>query len=301
MVNHEASRLVDWLRRSPSAFTRRELGSRWSEAAFRSAERRGLIVPVAGPFFATTQQAESLITRAHAATRWFGAGTVLTGESAAHAWGLTDRDPAKVTVSAPLGRKHSCPPWLEVTRSEVRPPSSLWFECPVAVPAWAIVAAYGADRGRRLDDLVYRAVRERIASPDDISLVLAAMPRVRARVQLEGLLARVRDGAESHLEAMALRSVFNTAEFARFVRQHWVRAQGRSFRLDMFDHATLTAIELDGAEAHGWADQREADIRRDATLARVGIATIRLSYRSVNADPAWCRATVRDVLRARTV
>jgi very-short-patch-repair endonuclease len=181
----------------------------------------------------------------------------------------------------------------------VRPASTFWFECPIALPAWAVVTAYAERAAPRRDELVYRAIRDRITSVGDIAGVLALMPRVRGRAALERVLASAARGAESHLEGLALRDVFNTGDFVRFVRQHRLRVQGRGFRLDMFDHATLTAVELDGAEIHGAADQREADIRRDAILAGIGIATVRLSYRALTTDPGWCRATVLDVLRAR--
>lgn len=299
MVNHVASELAESLRRTPVPTSRRDLERRWSRPAFRSAANRGLIVAVAGSIYAAAEHAESLSTRAHAATQWFGQGTLLTGSAAAHAWGLLDEAPRQICVSAPPGRKRQGPEWLVATCTGVRPPQAEWFGCPIAMPAWAIVSAFGAEPDDVGNEMVYRAVRERLVTTSDLREVMSRMPRVRSRAALERTIAAAEAGAESHLEAIGLRNVFNTAEFSRFVRQHRVRAEGRPFRLDMFDHATLTAVELDGATVHGQLDRREADLRRDAILAGIGILTVRLSYRAVVNDPDWCRSRVRAVISAR--
>jgi len=106
-------------------------------------------------------------------------------------------------------------------------------------------------------------------------------------------------GAESHLETVALRRVFSTQEFSAFVRQHRVRANGSSYRLDMYHPATRIAVELDGAESHSAASQRLHDVERDAQLASVGITTIRFTYGDVVSRGSWCREIVRSALAAR--
>jgi very-short-patch-repair endonuclease len=68
----------------------------------------------------------------------------------------------------------------------------------------------------------------------------------------------------------------------------------------MFDAATRTAVELDGAETHGMAVQRVRDARRDARLATVGILTLRFTYGDLASRASWCREIVRRTLATRS-
>ncbi len=107
-----------------------------------------------------------------------------------------------------------------------------------------------------------------------------------------------RAGAQSYLEERAVYKVFNTAEFARFVRQHELVIEGNQFFLDMFDPATKTALELDGRDGH-LNEFRQKNITRDCWVATIGIQTLRFSYADLVERPEWCRAVVREVLQVR--
>jgi very-short-patch-repair endonuclease len=112
-------------------------------------------------------------------------------------------------------------------------------------------------------------------------------------------VAAIEAGAESYLEERALRQVFNTSEFDRLIRQHDVVIEGQAYRLDLYDDATRTAVELDSEEHHGRSPHRQRDVNRDVHLATIGIQTLRFTYRDITERPGWCRQMLRDGLRAR--
>ncbi len=118
---------------------------------------------------------------------------------------------------------------------------------------------------------------------------------------MAALVARVAAGAESYLEVHAMDEVFVGRRFRALLKQHVVSTGGGRYRLDMYDAASMTAIELDGATYHAGVKEWQRDLRRDADLAAVGILTLRFSYRDLTERPQWCRTTARDVLRLRSV
>jgi very-short-patch-repair endonuclease len=118
---------------------------------------------------------------------------------------------------------------------------------------------------------------------------------------MAALIARVAAGAESYLEVHGMEEVFVGRRFRNVLRQHVVSTRGGRHWLDMYDAASMTAIELDGATYHAGVKDWQRDLRRDADLAAVGILTLRFSYRDLTERPQWCRAAALDVLRLRSV
>ena len=169
----------------------------------------------------------------------------------------------------------------------------------MVLPAMAVCQAFAAHDARDRVALAFRALQLRIVSASEVRSALEAMPRVRGRRALEAVLDAFDKGAHSYLEMQGLRRVFSTNEFSAVIRQHTVRVDGRRFDLDIYDPGTLTAIELDGAGYHLSPDARQRDIRRDAALATLGIATVRFSYADVMDTPDRCREVARAVLAAR--
>jgi len=287
------------LRQSASAYSRTGIERRWSRDALRAALRSREVVRILPGLYSASECAESLYTRAHAATRWVGPTSALIGVGAAFVWGACDSPPDIVRVSAPYGTHRTCPPWLRVCRMAPAVPSSDWGQCAIATPAWAVVTAYLEAPRESRDRLIYRAVQRRLATPSEIAKVADSLTHVQGRRHLTRVLASAVAGAESHLEAVALRHVFSTSEFSRFIRQHKILVNGSAFRLDMFDPLTRTAIELDGAEVHVGTGPRARDVKRDALLASTGILTLRFTYADITAHGDWCRDMVRETLASR--
>ncbi len=299
MRNHEARSLIDALKSDQATMTRHAIQARWSRSALRAAVRSGDVTRILPEHYAASEHAESTLARAHAATSWVGHGSVLLGVGAASAWELCE-SPLAIVVSAPLGMSRAVPPWLTLSRTSETHPSAAWHGCAVALPALSIVTAYGHLARERADAMVYSAMQRGLTTPAEVIAVSATLTRAKGRHRLMSTIAAVGAGSESYLETIGLRSVFHTKEFAGFVRQHRMRVNGASYRLDMYHPATRTAVELDGEAGHDGTENRSRDVRRDVTLASVGIQTLRFTYRDLTTRARWCREMTRHTLAQRS-
>ncbi len=300
MRNTDAIDLIEALQRSGQALPRAILERRWSEPALRAAVLSGNVHRLLPGLYVATEHADSLFSRAHAATAWVGPRSVLIGTGAAAVWELCDAPTGRIRVSAPYGAHRTCPEWLRISRLPKPPPSADWRECAVATPAWAALTAYcEAPRSSR-DTLIYRVVQQGLATSSELAATAEALARIPGRSHLLTVISAAAAGAESHLEKVGLRSVFATREFSGFLRQHRLRTDGVTYRLDMFEPGTRTAVELDGAEAHHLPSQRLRDIERDARLAAAGVLTIRFAFGDITSRGAWCRDIVRRTLATRS-
>ncbi len=291
--------LVDTLRRTTRAFTFAELASMSSARKARTAIGHGEAVRILPDAYVADVHQRSFEARVDAALLWAGVTGTLSGPAAMHVWGFLAEPPSVVDLVVPHPMHHQTPEWLRIRRISWQPPLSRIGGKTLVGPAHAVVLGYGLLPGGQRAAAVHKAISTHLVSARSLLDALEAVPRVPARRELAQRLTDAETGAETDLEERGPRRVFNTGEFARLVRQHHVMANNRSYRLDMFDPATLTDVELDADELHSTPLQRQRDMRRDADLALVGIQTIRLSHRDVTERPEWCRALVRGVLVAR--
>ncbi|WP_062385574.1 endonuclease domain-containing protein [Demequina iriomotensis] len=293
------ARLPEEVHRGARTYTWPELVALASVHQVRAAVASQEVSAVLPGRYVSTPHLWSLRTRAHAATA-AGAG-VLTGAAALFAWGGLKRAPDRVLVTRARGHRLATRPWLESieTRATIAVAGN-WGPVPVASPAVACVHEWMRGDPDRRAGRVIEALQRRATTTDAIREVLADTARLRDRAGLIETLAAFDGGAHSFLELEAMLRTFSGEEFARFVRQHEVRARGRRYVIDMYDAATRTAVELDGDERHAYGEDRERDLDRDADLATLGIQTIRLTYRRVMDTPDWCRRTVTAVLQARS-
>lgn len=77
------------------------------------------------------------------------------------------------------------------------------------------------------------------------------------------------------------------------VQQFVVEGVGR---YDMRIRGSMILLEVDGRKYHDIDEQYERDRWRDAEAARRGFTVIRLSFRRVFGDWAWCERTILDAL-----
>lgn len=239
----------------------------------------------------------AFVPRAHAALA--ATRGVLTGEAALHARRAIDRAPRTILVSTPRGRSAAPRDWLATFSTAAPMTSTRIGALDVATAGVACVHLWARGDVERRTGGVLATLQRRVTTPDEIRTAMSNVSRIRDRGDLEHVVSSFEAGAHSYLEHKGMTTVLAGREFRRLVRQHEVVARGRRRFLDLFDPATLTAIELDGSQYHLAGERREEDIERDADLATIGIQTIRLSYAKVTRDPAWCRETVRAVLAAR--
>ncbi|MFW7414153.1 DUF559 domain-containing protein [Demequina sp. SO4-18] len=280
----------------PQAFTRRELEAFATPRKVRTALDRGTIVRLLPNVYVAAEHSESFEARADAALTWVGPGAMLIGASALYVWTLLDEPPTTIDIATDDTHRLRPPPWLRVHRPTYELSSRHVNDLSVAPAAVAIAQGYADLTASEQSDAVFGGIARGLVTVAELRAVLASMPRIRQRRRLTSRVEAAARGAESWLEEVGLQSVFTGREFDPFVRQHRIRCDGRSYRLDMYDPFSRLAVELDGATWHRTDSQRLRDIRRDAELAAIGIQTIRLASADLVERPQWCRDMV---LRAR--
>lgn len=288
--------LAEFLQGSVRAVAGRELRARFGPSALKRAVARGDLVRVLPDVYAPAGHELAFDVRAKAASLW--AGAPLTGKAALFLWGLIEEVPETIEVLLPPQTKPRRQEGVRVRRVKVAVPHTIRNGIPVVTPAAAVVLGYGLLPKHLRSGVLYGAIGRRLAGVRQFEALLAVLPKVKGRRSLERSVRAAASGARSYLEEKALYRVFNTAEFARFVRQHEVVIEGNQYFLDMFDPATKTALELDGRLGH-LDEHRQRNIERDCWVATVGIHTLRFSYRDLVERPEWCRHVVREVLKAR--
>lgn len=291
--------IVDLLKAHPRAFTRGELIALGNEHQFRAALSRGDIARLLPNSYVSIEHADSFEARADAALTWAGTGSALTGASACFAWTLTATPPARIDLVVPPSKRLSPPPWLRVIRAPWVEKARLVGDFRTVFPAIAIADGYCDLTDSERIDAVYGGIARRLVTTRDLRQVLSELPRIRARRSLTSRIEAAERGAESWLEEIGLREVFQAREFGYFLRQHEVTHRDFKYRLDMYDPFTRTCIELDSYAWHSRDKQRLADIRRDAELAALGILTVRLPTQDLTHAPDWCRDVVRRTVAQR--
>ncbi|WP_062377457.1 endonuclease domain-containing protein [Demequina pelophila] len=279
------------------SYSRGELVAMTSARAVRTAIDALEIVAVMPGRYVALAHARAFAPRAHALAE--ATGGAVTGEGALFAAGILDGAPGRILVVAPPGRGRPDLDWGTAFTSTAARPVSMRGFLRCAEPAHAVFDAWSRGPQDRAAGTVLAAMQKRAVSPRDLREVAESQPACRDRRGLDAVIAAFERGAHSYLEYEGMATVFRGREFDRFTRQHAVRPVRNLYYLDMYDAATMTAVELDGEGYHTAAEHRESDCRRDAELAGIGIQTIRLTYRQVTRQPEWCREVVRGVLAAR--
>ena len=292
--------LRDFALRNPGPHSYATIVALASRHGVRDAVRSGEIVRVLPDRYSSSVHAESWSVRTRAALSWAGPWAAIDGLSALSVWGAAD-PPEGTHIVVVKGAHRPSPCWLDLRTAAYR--VDRWITTTgeaAVVPAHALIRAHARAVPRDRAELVYRAFRARIVTGPAVMSALDATPRVRGSVALRRTLAFAETGVESFLEQRAAATVLKGEAFDGLVRQHVVRTESGRFRLDAFDALTLTAIEFDGDGAHGSAESRHADVRRDVALARLGILTLRFTFRDVVDRPDWCRESLEAVIRSRS-
>ncbi|MGC4176116.1 DUF559 domain-containing protein [Demequina sp.] len=163
----------------------------------------------------------------------------------------------------------------------------------------ALVDAWQAASPSSRDTVVYEALWARATTAKAALRELARMPRVKNRGALRCILDAVSAGMTSPLEAIARTQVFTGPEWQDIEWQARIEDSSTFRRADALLRRARVILEFDGHKYHGSAEARERDRRRDIELAAAGYITIRFTHDDLTRRPAWCRETVRQVVRAR--
>lgn len=293
-IPHPRESVGAYAERLGIAFSVRVLTAVFSPARIRHALDTAQLVRVVPGVVASPIHAASFAVRSQAIVMW--ADAPLSEVSALFAWGLVDVPPRELMATTSRTRNPRPRDGYRVRRVLRTPAETTRRGLRIVTPAEAVVAGFGRVESSQRSEVVFRAVRERIVTPRQLRAVVDASPRVRARDSLLRRIAAAEAGAHSHLEEVALRSVFAGEEFAEFERQHEIVIEGNRFMLDMFSRRARLAVELDGARYHATANAWQYDINRDAWLTMLAIRTVRFSYEDLQLRAEWCRRVVRAAL-----
>ncbi len=296
----EGQSLAGWVRSTWHAHPSAELISLFSRRQFESALRHGDLICVAPNAYVGACHATSLHSRVDAALLWAGPPVAIGGRAAMCLYGELEEPPESIDIVIPRQRH------LKAAPRHIRTRRTDFEFAPVHIGGWplvplamAICQAFG-DLGPSGVGGVVRPLASGAVGVEELQRTLDAMPRVRSRRQLASVIAHFAAGSESYLEYVAATNAFAGLEFAQLLRQHSLSVHGRQYRVDLFDAATMTAIETDGAAFHSGADSWQRDLNRDADLASLGVLTLRFSYRDLVDHPERCRQRLRAVLRSRS-
>ncbi|WP_430868580.1 DUF559 domain-containing protein [Demequina aurantiaca] len=300
MANTTArDRLRDLLAMDARSYSGRELTREASRQAMRTALRKGELVRLLPNVFVSAVHSDSFAARAHAARRWAGSRASVAGAAALFAWGGLAEPPHEVHIVVPHGTGLRPPPWVRLSRASYPYLTAQWRDGTLMTPEFALLQAFGLLPHHQRDAVLYSCINKRIVDPAALVDALRTTPRVRDRRRLEATTNAALLGAESFLEQNAADVAFACPPLKDLLRQHRLRVGTDRFRCDFYHAQTRTAIELDGAAYHSELGAREADIRRDAKLASIGVLTVRFGYKDIVSRPLWCREILVGILENR--
>lgn len=228
-----------------------------------------------------------------------GPDAVLSHQTAAELFGLSDRPSPLIHLTIPASRRVRGLPDVVIHRSrrigETRHPAMLPPRTRIEETVLDLVQQ--ATSFDAAFDWTCAACQRGLTTAARISAAMAGRNRVRWRTELAVALADVRDGVHSLLEFRYVHNVERAHGLPRPVRQAKIVRGIRTGYLDNLYQEYDTCVELDGRSAHP-DDRRWDDIHRDNALAAGGRVTLRYNWAdiSLRACPtAWqVAATLRQ-------
>ena len=229
----------------------------------------------------------------------YGAGARASHTSAAAGWDVDSGPGGDEHVTLPAPRRGRPRPGVRVHHSAVVHPEDEAVVDGIAVTSLARTLTDLGDvvRADRVRRAFLAAERARIV---DIDAIERAIERGKGRRGAR-VLREVVDAYDprwqetrSELELMMLDALAGSGLPEPEVNV-WVASR---FIVDFLWRAQRLAVETDGSWAHGTANARRADARRDQTLRRMGLTVLRVSYTDVSRRPGDVVARIATALAA---
>jgi hypothetical protein len=220
----------------------------------------------------------SPLARAAAAVLACGSGAALSHWSAAVLWGIRERWPAIVDVTAPTSRRQRGIR-LHRSRSLTADDSTIHYGITVTTPARTLLDLADHLSDARLARAVNDARLHRLVTLSDLAAQLDRSPG-RATSRLRPFLERptgpTRSGMEDAFLAFVHRFNLPAPEVNQVVEGHTVDMLRRDRRL---------IAELDSRAFHDDDQPFEVDRERDAELLAAGWRVIRITWRRLTEQP----------------
>ena len=275
---------------SPGAIRRLVDSGRWLRM------HRGVFLTASGP--------PTLAARMWAAHVALGTASVVAGSAAGHHWGLLD---GELSLDEPIrmllpDRIRRSAPGIIVRR--VPNPSSMAHPSrlpPVLSVEHAVVDLVAlASTDAVAIEMVLRACRLHVTTPQRILEVVAGTARVRRRGLIRSICTEVRAGVTSPLEIRYARDVVRQHGLPRGTCQAPARsANSRSAYRDVLYEEFGVIGELDGRLGHEAESEVFRDQWRDNAATLTGAATLRYGWLGVTGHSCQVAVQVSALLRVR--
>lgn len=227
-----------------------------------------------------------------------GPGAVLSHQTAAELFKLTDRPSAVVHVTIPEYRRVSRPVGVVIHRSSrlgeaihpgLRPLRTRIEETvlDLAELATTFDSAFA---------VVSASCQRRLTTCDRLLEAMGKRAKLRWRIDLAKALGDVAAGVHSVLEYRYVNRVERPHGLPKATRQIRVSADGRNRYLDNLYSDYHVCVELDGRQAHP-DDRRWLDQQRVNAITAQGVTTLRYGWTDVDRRPCETAAQVAAVLR----
>ena len=229
-----------------------------------------------------------------------GTGAVLSHQTAAELFKITDKQSSLVHVTIPTSRHVVGCDGMVVHRSarlaEARHPSLLPPRTRIDETVLDLVAQ--AATFDAAFTTACAACQRRLTTAGRLADAMKVRKKLRWRNHLVTALAEIDAGVHSLLEYKYVLDVERPHGLPQAVRQARITSGGRTSFLDnLYDEYGL-CVELDGKEAHP-DDQRWLDIRRPNAAAASGITTLRYGWTDIDRRPCGTAGQVAAGLQAR--
>lgn len=238
---------------------------------------------------------------AMAATLWAGEGCLLSHWTAAALWGLDHRHGSKVELWVPAGRSPTSENVIVHRGGRLdRADRTVLDGLPITTPTRTLIDIAGRSEDEALLAAMERAFREGLTTPERLGARITAL-RTSGRPgagRLEQMLIdRHVDAAalESRLEARLWRILTRSA-LPSCLRQHWVVANGKRYRLDFAWPERRVAVECNGLAFHG-RERFDRDGERTADLSSEGWLVIPVTWTHTSTPAVVVRRVERALRR----
>jgi len=229
-----------------------------------------------------------------------GPGAVLSYETAAELFGLTDQRSSSIHVTIGEHRR------LSAIEGVVVHHSARLVEAthPTLEPARTRLEETVLDIVERTTDfetafgLISSACQRRLTVPSKLAEAMSMRAKMRWRHRLEEGLTGIGDGVHSVLENRYVRRVERPHGLPAAVRQARIAGDGRNRYLDNLYEDYGLCVELDGLRAHP-DEQRWQDQRRANAITARGVVILRFGWVDLDRRPCDAAAQVATALRSR--
>lgn len=233
-----------------------------------------------------------------AAVHRAGSGAVLSHQTAAELFKLSDQPSAVIHVTIPERRRVSRSPGVVVHRSSrleqavhpsLQPPRTRIEE--TVLDLIELAATFDSAFG-----VACAACQRRLTTPARILDAMSQRVKLRWRADLAAALQEISSGTHSVLEYRYVHRVERPHGLPAAARQARVGVDGRNRFLDNLYRDYSLCVELDGKQAHP-DDQRWLDQQRANAITAQGVTMLRYGWIEVDRRPCETAAQIARTLR----